>query len=69
MLAAYFETDDEDEIRAAEDKARIIGYTRLIRRSIRRGGLENEEMRADIDYWHNELIELIDRVDSLSLHI
>ena len=69
VLAAYFETDDEDEIRAAEDKARIIGYTRLIRRSIRRGGLENEEMRADIDYWHNELIELIDRVDSLSLHI
>jgi thiamine kinase-like enzyme len=67
VLAAYIGTDDEDQIRAAEDKARIIGYTRLIRRSIRRGGLEDEQKRAEIEHWRGELIELLDRVDSLSM--
>ena len=68
VLAAYIGTDDEDKIRAAEDKARIIGYTRLIRRSIRRGGLEDEQKRAEIEHWRGELLELLDRVDSLSMH-
>ncbi|MBR0399505.1 MAG: anti-sigma factor antagonist [Mogibacterium sp.] len=68
VLAAYIGSDDEDQIRAAEDKARIIGYTRLIRRSIRRGGLEDEQKRAEIEHWRGELLELLGRVDSLSMH-
>ena len=48
-----------------EKKARIIGYTRMIRRSIRRQGLETPEGRAEIEHWKAELLELLDEVDSL----
>ena len=33
-----------------------VGYIRLIRRSIRRGGLETEKGRAEIDLWKEELL-------------
>lgn len=65
VLARYLHTDEEEKIRAVEDKARIIGYTRMIRRSIRRKGLENEAGRAEIELWKKELLELLDRTDSL----
>ena len=64
-LAAYLDTDDEDRIREVEDKARIIGYARMIRRSIRRKGLESEQGKAEIKMWTDELLELLDRTDSL----
>ncbi|MBP5648601.1 MAG: anti-sigma factor antagonist [Clostridia bacterium] len=64
-LAAYLGTDKEEIIRKVEDKARIIGYTRLLRRSIRRGGLESETGKAEIEHWTKELIELLSRTDSL----
>ncbi len=64
-LAAYLGTRDPEQIRAVEDRARILGYTRLIRRSIRRGGLESEEGKREIDHWTEELLLLIGRIDSL----
>ena len=65
-LELYLGTSGEEKIRAVEDKARIIGYTRMIRRSIRRGGLENERTAAEISLWKTELMELLDRVDTLT---
>ncbi|MBR1985534.1 MAG: anti-sigma factor antagonist [Mogibacterium sp.] len=64
-LAKYLGTDDESVIRSVEDKARIIGYTRLIRRAIRRGGLEDKDRKAEIDLWTKELIELLEKTDTL----
>lgn len=64
-LAAYLETDNEDRIREVGNKARIIGYTRMIRRSIRRNGLEKKEGREEIEHWQKELIELLDQTDTL----
>ena len=64
-LAKYLGTDDEEVIRSVEDKARIVGYTRLIRRSIRRGGLEDPDRKAEIDLWTKELIELLGKTDTL----
>ena len=64
-LAAYLGTDCETKIREVEDKARIIGYTRMIRRSIRRNGLETEKGRAEINLWKEELLELLERTDTL----
>ena len=64
-IALYFGTNDRRKITEVEDKARIVGYTRLIRRSIRRGGLETEKGRAEIELWKKELIELIEKTDSL----
>ena len=64
-LAAYLGTDDEAAIREIEDKARIIAYTRLIRRSIRRGGLESENERREIEHWEQELLSLLEKTDTL----
>jgi len=64
-LSAYLGTEDEGYIRAVEDKARIMGYTRLLRRSIRRNGFENEKGRAEIDLWLRELLELLEHTDTI----
>ncbi|MBQ7245401.1 MAG: anti-sigma factor antagonist [Firmicutes bacterium] len=68
-LVEYFGTDDEAFLKDVENKARIIGYTRLIRRSIRRGGLEDEERRKEIEHWKGELEELLEKTDSLSFDV
>jgi uncharacterized protein (TIGR02172 family) len=65
-LAAYLGTANEMKLREVEDKARVVGYTRMIRRSIRRGGLETPEGRAEIDLWKSELLELLEQVDALT---
>ena len=64
-LAAYLGTDDEAKLNEVADKARIIGYTRMIRRSIRRKGLETETGRAEIELWKGELLDLLDKTDTL----
>lgn len=66
VMAEYLGTEDEAKINEVLDKARILGYTRLIRRSIRRKGLESEKGRAEIDCWKNMLIELVDKTDELT---
>ena len=65
VLKEYLGTDEEEKIREVEDKARIIGYTRLIRRSIRRKGLETDAKRAEIEHWKEELIGLLEKTDTL----
>ena len=65
VLAAYLNTNSEAKIREVENKARIIGYTRLIRRSIRRGGLDSEERKAEIKHWKACLLNLLEETDSL----
>lgn len=64
-LAAYLGTNCETKILEVERKARIIGYTRMIRRSIRRNGLENEEGRKEIAFWKENLISLLEKTDTL----
>lgn len=64
-LAAYLGTDDPERIKTVEDKARIVGYTRLLRRAIRRKAMESEKGRAELALWKSELLELLNRVDSL----
>ena len=67
-LAAYFETDDEERINEIERKASVIGYTRLMRRSIRRVGLESEEERKNYERWKKHLLEALEKTDSLMLY-
>ena len=65
VFACYLSTDDQAKINEVEEKARVIGYVRMIRRSIRRKGLESERGRAEIELWKSELLELLDKVDTL----
>ena len=64
-LALYLGTNSEKKIKEVEDKARIVGYTRLIRRAIRRNGLETEKGRKEIAHWTAELCELLEKTDTL----
>ncbi|MBQ5952227.1 MAG: anti-sigma factor antagonist [Lachnospiraceae bacterium] len=64
-LAAYLGTQDEARLTDVENKARIVGYMRMIRRSIRRGGLDKPAEKAEIELWKGELLELLGKVDTL----
>ena len=64
-LSLYLDTADEDRIQNVENKAKIIGFTRIMRRTIRRGGLNTEDGRALIGYCRTVLTELLPQVDTL----
>ena len=65
-LAAYLGTSCPTKIKEVEDKARILGYARMIRRSIRRKGLETEAGRTEIEHWKSELLSLLAQTDKLT---
>lgn len=62
-LAMYLETDDEKRLKEVEDKAKLIGYMRLLRRTIRRNEPKREELIA---YYRRQLTDLIPTVDELT---
>ncbi len=64
-LRRYLGTLDEAVVRSVEEKAMVISYTRLMRRTIRRNGLHTEDGRKIIDLCARRLVELLDRLDSL----
>ncbi len=64
-LRLYLDGADEATVKAVEEKAQIVGYTRMMRRSIRRNGLNTEEGRRDIENCRRHLEELLPKVDSL----
>lgn len=64
-LAKYLGTDDPAAVRAVEEKAMVIGYTRLLRRTIRRNGFHTEDGMATIQLCKDHLADLLSRVDSL----
>ncbi len=66
-LASYFDMDDELQIRRIEDKARVIGYVRMIQHTIRHYSLENEQERANVEFWKEQLLELLKSVDTLQI--
>ena len=64
-LELYLGTRDEQIISSVEEKAKIIGLTRLLRREVRRDGLNREDGRQMIDACRAALTELLPRVDTL----
>lgn len=68
-LQLYLNTTDENKIKEIEDKAKIIGYARLMRRTIRRIGFDDPEGKAIIDNCKEKLIDLVSRIDSLDFTI
>ncbi len=66
-LELYLGTEDPKSVLAAEDRAKILGTARLLRRFIRHDGFSTEEGRAEIECCRNELAELLMRVDTLRL--
>lgn len=65
-LSLYFEDKTPEEIADIEKKAQILGYTRMVRRSIRRGGLDDPEESKVIDFGIREITRLVSETDSLT---
>lgn len=65
-LELYLNTKDEKRIREVEEKATLLGQTRIMRRTIRRNGLNTVEGRKQIEYARRTIAELLPRVDSLT---
>ncbi len=59
-LARYLGTDDEKVINDVEDKAKVIGYMRLLRRCLRRDGDE-----VTVNHYKTKLIEVLNKVETL----
>ena len=59
-LARYLGTDDENAITEAENKAKVIGYMRLLRRCLRRNFDEKT-----INHYKSNLAKAIDNVETL----
>ena len=64
-LELYLGTTDEARIRDVADKAKIIGYLRLLRRRIRRNGFDTETGRAEIECCRAHLADLLSRTKEL----
>ncbi|MBQ6470126.1 MAG: anti-sigma factor antagonist [Lachnospiraceae bacterium] len=64
-LRMYLDDPEEEFLREVEKKAQIVGYTRLMRRRIRRNGFDSEEGRKEIACYKKHLEELLPQVDSL----
>ena len=62
-LERYLGTNDEAICNEVENKARVIGYTRLLRRTVRRP--DEEGAKEKIAYYKEKLIEVIGKVDTL----
>ena len=65
VLVSYLGTDDEDYIRSVENKARILGYTRLIRRAIRRDEVSTKKGREAFEFRKEKLLTLLSETDTL----
>jgi hypothetical protein len=66
-LKMYLGTDDEKVCRDVAEKAMIVGYTRMLRRAIRRPG--EPDSTAKIARCKEMLGVLLDKVDTLSFEI
>ena len=63
LIDDYFADKDEEYKKEVIDKARVVGYTRALRRTIKRLPDQTEL----IEHYKKELIELVDKVDSLTI--
>ena len=64
VLKMYLGTEDESLCRSVAEKAMVIGYTRMLRRAIRRP--EEADSPAKIAHCTEMLVKLVNKVDTLT---
>lgn len=64
LLPLYLNSEDETYIRSVAEKAMVIGYTRLLRRTLRREA-DTEQGRKCIAHYKARLAQLLEQVDTL----
>ena len=65
-LPLYLGTDDPAKIEEVEKKARLVGYTRLMRRRIRRNGFDSEEGRKEIEFYKENILKILSEINELT---
>ena len=65
LLQYYFEGKDDAFLDIVQEKAMVMGYARLLRREIRRDGLNNEKGLKVIENAKRHITELVSKLDSL----
>ena len=64
-LEVYYETQDLERLKKISEKARVIGYIRMMDHVLRHRGAETPKEVAELKYWEEKLTGLIDKVDTL----
>ena len=62
-IKRYLDGADDERCREVENKAQVIGYMRLLRRTLRR--MNEDDAQAKVELYRRRLIETIDLVDTL----
>ena len=57
---------DPDKAKKIEQRAALIGFTRLMRRLLRRDGMSTPEGRQTISVYRKNIVKLTDRIDDLT---
>ena len=65
ITALYYEGMTDEQIEGMRKKARVIGYTRILRRCIRREEVQTPEGRALYNICEKNLFALLDEVNTL----
>lgn len=68
FLPLYLETEDETQIRNAENKARLLAYIRYLRHILRRGEQKSEKGAAVLAHCKEQISMLLPQIQTLSLH-
>ena len=68
-LRAYLGTDDEQRVNEVEQKVRVVSYTRMLEWGSRHLKAENTANKETKALWMNELLSLLDQVDSLDFTV
>ncbi len=66
-LQKYFGTKDKKILDIYADKAKIVGYVRLLQRAARRTLHYGEDHTVEIEFYKQELTKLVNVVDSLAI--
>lgn len=62
----YFNTTDKDFIDKITAKAAVLGYARILRRIIKRVGLDTEGGKKQYEYYKEKLLTALSKIDSLT---
>ncbi len=66
VIKLYFGTDDEKRLREITEKAMVIAYTRILRRTLKRSP-DTDEGKATIENCRKKLAEILPKIDNLAI--
>lgn len=64
-LRLYFGTDDEEYLKEIKEKSALIGYTRLLRRTVRRCNLNDPVEKDAVDFYIDSIEKLTEKINVL----